>query len=149
MPSFDPTGKRIAIVVARFHAEITESLLDGALEALEENGVMKENIAIARVPGAFEIPLIAQRFARSSNYDAVICIGAIIRGETSHFDYVASQTTAGIMQVSLETDIPLLFAVLTTDNRAQAEARAGKREKNVGFNYALAALEMIGLKQCV
>lgn len=147
---FIDRSPRIAIVAARFNKEISERLLEGALEALKENGVGRENIAITWVPGAFEIPLIAQKYARSGAYDAIICMGAIIRGQTAHFDYVASQTAAGIMKVSLETDIPVLFAVLTTYNRAQAEARAGKREKNIGFKYALSALEMIDLlHKCV
>ena len=142
-------GKRIAIVVARFNSDITERLLAGALEALEESGVREEDIAVTWVPGAFEIPLIAKRFAESGNYDAVICLGAVIRGETAHFEHVATQAASGIMQTALSTDVPVIFSVLTTENYEQAEARSGKREENGGFTGALTALEMAHLESCV
>ena len=142
-------GRRVAIVVARFNSAITERLLAGSLEALEEAGVHEEDIVVTWVPGAFEIPLIAKRFAESDRYDAVICLGAVIRGETAHFDFVADQVASGIMQIMLSADLPVIFAVLTTENYEHAEARSGKREDNIGFTYALAALEMASLSSCV
>ena len=141
-------GKRIAIVASRFNSGITERLLAGALEALEEAGVREEDIAVTWVPGAFEIPLIAKRFATSSRYDAVICLGAVIRGETAHFEHVATQAASGIMQTALSTDVPVVFSVLTTENYEQAEARSGKREENGGFTGALTALQIANLSSC-
>ena len=142
-------GRRVAIVVARFNSAITERLLAGSLEAFEESGVHEKDIVVTWVPGAFEIPLIAKRFAESGRYDAVICLGAVIRGETAHFEHVATQAASGIMQIMLSTDVPVIFSVLTTENYEQAEARSGKREENGGFTGALTALEMANLSSCV
>ena len=140
-------GHRYALVVARFNHEITERLLDGALDGLKEHGVSDESIHTSWVPGAFELPLIAKKQAESGNYDAVICMGAVIRGETAHFDYVAGMAAEGILKVSLETDVPVIFSVLTTENWEQAEARAGRKEENIGYNGALTAIEMVNLLQ--
>jgi 6,7-dimethyl-8-ribityllumazine synthase len=133
----------IGIVVARFNEFITKSLLSGALEALERCGVPSENIAIAWVPGSFEIPLVAEQMALTGNYQALICLGAIIRGATAHFDYVAGQTASGIASLSLKTKLPIIFGVLTTDTIEQAIERAGTKAGNKGYEAAHAAIEII------
>lgn len=138
---------RIGIVVARFNELITKNLLDGALEGLERFGVPQSNITIAWVPGSFEIPLVAKQLAHSGQIDAVICLGAIIRGATTHFDYVASQTASGITHVALETNLPIVFGVLTTDTIEQAIERAGTKSGNKGFEAVQTALEMVDLLQ--
>lgn len=138
-------GHRYAVVAARFNQTITQKLLDGALEGLKECGMRAEEICIVWVPGAFELPLVAKKLAKSNRYDAIICIGAVIRGETAHFDYVADGAASGILQASLSTGIPLMFSVLTTENWEQAEARAGHKEDNVGYHSALSAVEMVNL----
>lgn len=136
---------RIGIVAARFNEFITSKLLGGALDALKRHEVEEDKIDVAWVPGAFEIPLIAQAMAKSGKYDAVICLGAVIRGATSHYDYVCSEVSKGIAQVSLQTGIPVLFGVLTTDNIEQAIERAGSKAGNKGFDCATGAIEMINL----
>ncbi|MSP90240.1 MAG: 6,7-dimethyl-8-ribityllumazine synthase [Myxococcales bacterium] len=136
-------GARIAIVVGRFNAFISERLLEGALDALRRSGVSEAAIDVARVPGAFEIPLAAQAMARSGRYDAVICLGCVIRGATPHFDYVAGECARGIQHVGLTTSVPVLFGVLTTETLEQAIERAGAKAGNKGADCALAALEMI------
>ena len=138
---------RIGIVIARFNDLITKSLLDGALEGLERFGVPQSNITIAWVPGAFEIPLVAKQLAKTGQVDAIICLGAVIRGATPHFDYVAGQAASGISHVSLETEIPLIFGVLTTDTIEQAFERAGTKAGNKGFEAVQTAIEMIDLLQ--
>lgn len=143
--NYDATGHRYAIVVARFNQPITELLLEGALDCLKRHGTTEEMITVAWVPGAFEIPLIAKKMAESGKYDGVICIGAVIKGETAHFDYVAAQTASGILQASLNSSIPVIFAVLTTETKEQAEVRAGTKGTNLGFSYALSAIEMVNL----
>ena len=143
--NLDATGRRFAIVCARFNKPITERLLDGALECLEQHGAVKEDVLVAWVPGAFEIPLVAKRLAESGDFEAVICIGAVIRGETPHFDYVAGQAASGVMQASLSSNIPVIFSVLTTDTVEQAEARSGIKGGNAGFSGALTAIEMAAL----
>ena len=138
-------GKKIGIIVARFNSFIAEKLLDGALDILKREGVADADITVARVPGAFEIPLAAQKMAKSGKYDAVLCLGAVIRGATPHFDYVAAEMSKGIAHVMLETGLPVLFGVLTTDSIEQAIERAGTKAGNKGADVALAALEMIDL----
>lgn len=136
---------RIGIVAARFNEFITSKLVGGALDGLKRHDVPEENIDVAWVPGAFEIPLIASKMAKSGKYDAVICLGAVIRGATSHYDYVCSEVSKGIAQVSLNSDIPVMFGVLTTDNIEQAIERAGSKAGNKGFECASGAIEMINL----
>lgn len=138
-------GLRFAIVVSRFNEFISSKLVGGALDALQRHGAQEEQIALVKVPGAFEIPMAAQRLARSGNYDAVICLGAVIRGATPHFDYVASEVSKGIAQVALETGIPVAFGVLTTDSLEQAIERAGAKSGNKGWDAAMAAMEMVNL----
>lgn len=137
----------IGIVVARFNELVTKSLLSGALEGLERFGVLQNNIAVAWVPGSFEIPLIAKQMATTGRYDAIICLGAVIRGATSHFDYVAGQCASGIAHASLETNIPLIFGILTTETIEQALERAGTKAGNKGFEAVQTAIEMIDLVQ--
>lgn len=143
------TGRKIGIVVARFNSFICEKLLEGAIDSLVRSGVNTDDIDVARVPGAFEIPLAAQKMARSSKYDAVICIGAVIRGATPHFDYVAGEVAKGTAQVMLDTSVPILFGVLTTETIEQAIERAGTKAGNKGSDVAVAALEMINLLETV
>jgi 6,7-dimethyl-8-ribityllumazine synthase len=138
-------GRAVAVVASRFHADITERLVDGALAGLRERGV--DEIDVAWVPGAFEIPAAAQRFARSGRYAAVICLGAVVRGETAHFDLVAGEAARGIARVSLETGVPCIFEVLATEDLAQAEARAGGSHGNKGWEAAAAALETASVLQ--
>lgn len=136
---------RFAIVASRFNAFITEKLLEGALDALHRHGADPERVTVAWCPGALEAPLVARRLAASGSYDAVLCLGAVIRGATYHFELVASGVARGVLQASLETGVPVIFGVLTTDDRAQADARAGGEHGNKGEEAALAALEMVSL----
>lgn len=136
---------RIGIVTARFNEFITSRLLGGAMDALKRHDVPEENVDVAWVPGAFEIPLIASKMARSGRYDAVICLGAVIRGATSHYDYVCSEVSKGIASVSLETGVPVMFGVLTTDTIEQAIERAGSKAGNKGSECASGAIEMVNL----
>lgn len=136
---------RIGIVAARFNEFITSKLLSGALDGLKRHEVGEGDIDIAWVPGAFEIPLIASKMAKSAKYDAVICLGAVIRGSTSHYDYVCSEVSKGIAHVSLHSDIPVMFGVLTTENIEQAIERAGTKAGNKGFDCAVGAIEMVNL----
>lgn len=138
---------RIGIVIARFNELITKSLLEGALEGLERFGVPQSNIIIAWVPGSFEIPLIAKQLAQSGQVDAIICLGTIIRGATAHFDYVANQTASGITQVGLQTNLPVIFGVLTTETIEQAIERAGTKAGNKGFEAVQTAIEMVDVLQ--
>jgi 6,7-dimethyl-8-ribityllumazine synthase len=141
----DGEARRIAIVVARFHEHVTSRLLEGALASLRARGVAEDAVDVAWVPGAFEIPLVAQRFASTNVYDAVICLGAVVRGETAHFDLVAGEAARGIAAVARETGIPVIFEVLASETLAQAEARAGGERGNRGWDAAEAALEMADL----
>jgi 6,7-dimethyl-8-ribityllumazine synthase len=143
------TGLRFALVASRFNEFITRKLLEGALDALGRHGVADEDIAIAWVPGAFEIPLVAKRMAASEQYDAVICVGAVIRGATPHFDYVAAEVTKGVALAGLETGVPVLLGVLTTDTIEQAIERAGTKAGNKGFDAAVGAIEMANLLRTV
>ena len=136
---------RIGIVAARFNEFITSKLLGGALDCLSRHDVGEDNIDIAWTPGAFEIPLIASKMANSKNYDAIICLGAVIRGNTTHYDYVCSEVSKGIAQVSLQSGIPVMFGVLTTDNIEQAIERAGTKSGNKGYDCAMGAIEMVNL----
>ena len=136
---------KIGIVAARFKEFITSKLLSGAQDALVRHDVKDDNIDVAWVPGAFEIPLIADKMAKSGKYDAVICLGAVIRGNTSHYDYVCSEVSKGIAHVSLESGIPVMFGVVTTENIEQAIERAGTKAGNKGFDVAVGAIEMINL----
>jgi 6,7-dimethyl-8-ribityllumazine synthase len=138
-------GLRFGIIVSRFNDFIAERLLGGALDALRRSGADDEGIDIFRVPGAFEIPLVAKRVAAGGHYDAVICLGAVIRGATPHFDYVANEVSKGIASASLDTGIPISFGVLTTDNLEQAIERAGSKAGNKGWDAAMAAIEMVNL----
>ena len=136
---------RVGIVAARFNEFITSRLVDGALDGLKRHETAEADIQIAWVPGAFEIPLIASKMAKSGKYDAVICLGAVIRGRTSHYDYVCSEVSKGIAAVSLETGVPVMFGVLTTDTIEQAIERAGTKAGNKGFACAEGAIEMVNL----
>ncbi|MCH4072576.1 6,7-dimethyl-8-ribityllumazine synthase [Pseudoramibacter sp.] len=136
---------KVAIVAARFNEFIVSKLVSGAQDALIRHGVEDDAIDIAWVPGAFEIPIIAQKFAESGKYDAVICLGSVIRGATSHYDYVCNEASKGIAQVSLKTGIPVLFGVLTTENIEQAVERAGTKAGNKGYDVACSAIEMVNL----
>lgn len=140
-------GLRIAIVVSRFNELITQSLLNGAINGLKRHGVLDENISTAWVPGAFDIPLIAKSMANSGSYDAVVCLGAVIRGATPHFDYVCAQAASGIAQVAQQSDIPVIFGVLTTNTIEEALERAGTKAGNKGFDAAMSAIEMANLIQ--
>jgi 6,7-dimethyl-8-ribityllumazine synthase len=141
----DGAGKRIGVVAARFNEVITSKLVDGAVDGLRSHGVPDEGIDVAWVPGAFEIPIVARRFARSGRYDAVICLGAVIRGETAHFELVANEAARGIAGVAAETGVPVIFEVLATDDLEQAESRAGGTHGNKGYEAARAAIEMAWL----
>ncbi len=138
-------GKSFAIVVSRFNDFITSKLLDGALDCLTRHGVKDEDLSLVRVPGAFEIPLAAQRLAQSGKYDGVICLGAVIRGATTHYDYVCNEVSKGIAKVSLDTNIPVGFGIVTTENIEQAVERAGTKSGNKGYDTAMSVLEMADL----
>lgn len=136
---------RVGIVAARFNEFIVSKLVGGALDGLKRHDVKEEDIDLAWVPGAFEIPLIASRMAKSGKYDAVICLGAVIRGATSHYDYVCNEVSKGIASVSLASGIPVMFGVVTTENIEQAIERAGTKAGNKGYDCALGAIEMVNL----
>ena len=138
-------GHKIAIVAGRFNEIITNKLLGGAIDAFKRHGGDEDNIDLAWVPGSFEIPLVAKKMAESKKYDAVICLGAVIRGATAHFEMVANETTKGIAAASLQTGVPVIFGVLTTDNIEQAVERAGSKAGNKGFEAVTTAIEMINL----
>lgn len=138
-------GKKFGIVLARFNSFICERLLEGALDTLVRSGALEDDIDVARVPGAFEIPLIAQKMVQSKKYDAVICLGVVIRGATPHFDFVANEAAKGIAQASMDSGVPIMFGVLTTDTIEQAIERAGSKAGNKGSDCAIAAVEMVNL----
>ena len=140
-----PEGMKAAIVASRFNEIIVSKLLSGAVDGLVRHGVAEENITAAWVPGTFEIPLIAYKMAKSGKYDAVICVGAVIRGDTSHYDYVCSEVSKGIAQAGLAAGVPVLFGIVTTENIEQAIARAGSKAGNKGYDCALSAIEMVNL----
>lgn len=143
--NFLAEGKKFAIVVSRFNDFITEKLVGGALDGLSRSGAASDDIDIIKVPGAFEIPLAARKLAHRNKYHAVICLGAVIRGATSHYDYVCAEVSKGVAAVGLETGLPVIFGILTTDTIEQAIERAGTKAGNKGFDAALAAVEMANL----
>ena len=138
-------GFRFGMIVSRFNDFISSKLVEGAMDALLRHGAKEDQISLAKVPGAFEIPLAAKKLAESGKYDAVICLGAVIRGSTPHFEYVAAEVSKGIANVALESNIPVTFGVLTTDNLEQAIERAGSKAGNKGWDAAMAAMEMVNL----
>jgi 6,7-dimethyl-8-ribityllumazine synthase len=140
-----PEGMKVGIVASRFNEIIVNKLVGGALDGLTRHGVAEDNITCAWVPGAFEIPVIAQKMAESGKYDAVIALGAVIRGSTSHYDYVCAEVSKGVAQVSMKSGLPVLFGILTTDNIEQAIERAGSKAGNKGYDCALGAVEMVNL----
>ena len=146
---YEGKGKKISIVVSRFNSFLTERLVEGAVDCLTRHGVIENDINIYYVPGAFEIPLICKKIAACKNIDAVIALGAVIRGDTPHFDYVASEVSKGVNAVSLETGIPVVFGVLTTDTIEQAEIRSGAKGSNKGFEAAMTALEISDLSSMI
>ena len=138
-------GMKVGIVASRFNEIIVNKLLGGAVDGLVRHGVDDNNITAAWVPGAFEIPITAQKMAQSGKYDAIICVGAVIRGDTTHYDYVCNEVSKGVAQVGLATGVPVLFGIITTENIEQAIARAGSRAGNKGYDCALSAIEMVNL----
>ena len=142
-------GKKFAVVVSRFNDFITERLVGGAVDALVRSGVQDDDIDVVKVPGAFEIPLIAKKMAQKKQYDAVICLGAVIRGATPHFDYVSAEVSKGIAVVSIDAEIPVIFGIITTDTLEQATERAGAKSGNKGYSAAMAAVEMANLLEKV
>jgi len=147
--NLDSGGLTFGIVLGRFNSFIGEKLLDGAIDAIKRHGGSEDSIKIIRVPGAFEIPLAAKKVAEKGNVDAIICLGAVIRGSTPHFDYVASEVSKGIATVSLDSGIPVSFGVITTDNLEQAIERAGSKAGNKGFDAAVSAIEMANLLKSI
>ena len=145
----DGQGLRVGVVVARFNDFVTRQLLNGAVETLERFGVRDEDISVAWVPGSFELPVVAKTLAQTGRYDSVICLGAVIRGETDHYDMVAGQSSGGIASVGLETGVPTIFGVLTAENMDQAINRAGGKSGNIGSNAAVAAIETARLIQSI
>jgi 6,7-dimethyl-8-ribityllumazine synthase len=145
----DPASLRLAIVVSRFNEPVTRKLLEGALAKLREQGIKDNHVTVVWVPGAFELPVACQALARSGRYDAIVALGAVIRGETTHYDHVCTEAAHGIMRVGLEQALPVTFGVLTTDTADQARARAGGPKGNKGADAATAALEMCGLLRAV
>lgn len=140
-----PEGMRVGIVASRFNEFITNKLLGGAVDGLVRHGADEKNITVAWIPGAFKIPVVAQKMAKSGKYDAIICVGAVIRGSTTHYDYVCNEVSKGIAHVSLETGVPVMFGVVTTENIEQAIERAGTKAGNKGYDCALSAIEMVNL----
>jgi len=138
-------GIKVGIIVARFNEFISSKLLGGAIDGLKRHGVSEENIDVAWAPGAFEIPLVAKKMAKNEKYDAVICLGAVIKGSTPHFDYVCANASKGIASVSLETEKPVIFGILTTDSIEQAIERAGTKAGNKGYDAAVTAIELVNL----
>ncbi len=141
----DAAGKHFALVASRFNELISRKLVEGAIDCLVRHNVDQKDITIVWVPGSFEIPLIAKKIAQSDKYDAIICLGAVIRGNTAHFDYIAAEVSKGVATVGLETDKPVIFGILTTENIEQAVERAGTKSGNKGFDAALSAIEMVNL----
>ena len=154
MPKFheaklNAEGKKFALIVSRFNDFITDKLLSGALDALIRNGAADQDIEVVRVPGAFEIPLVAKKMAKTNRFHAVIGLGAVIRGSTPHFDYVSAEVSKGIATVSMESEVPVIFGVITTDTIEQAIERAGTKAGNKGWSAAMAAVEMANLFEII
>ncbi len=143
--NLDGTGLRFGIVLSRFNSFVTTKLLDGAMDALVRHGASSDDVGVAWVPGAFEVPLVARKMAEGGQYDAVVCLGAVIRGDTPHFDYVAGESAKGIARVSLETGVPVIYGIVTTETLEQAIERAGTRMGNKGAEAAMTAIEMVRL----
>jgi 6,7-dimethyl-8-ribityllumazine synthase len=141
----DASGLKVGLAVSRFNSFISERLLEGAIDALRRHGADESDLDIVRVPGAFELPMVTKKMVESGKYDAVICLGAVIRGATPHFDYVSAEVSKGIASVSLEAGVPVAFGVLTTDNIEQAVERAGSKSGNKGFEAAVTIIEMVNL----
>ncbi|PLX98945.1 MAG: 6,7-dimethyl-8-ribityllumazine synthase [Desulfuromonas sp.] len=141
----DASGLKVGLLVSRFNSFISDRLLEGATDALIRHGASGDNLTVARVPGAFELPIAAKKMVATGQYDAVICLGAVIRGATPHFDYVSAEVSKGIASVSLDSGVPVAFGVLTTDNIEQAVERAGTKSGNKGFEAAVTAIEMVNL----
>lgn len=144
-----PEGMKVGIIASRFNSFIVQKLLDGAVDGLVRHGVEENNIDAAWVPGAFEVPLMAQKMAESGKYDTVICVGAVIRGATSHYELVTNESAKGIAQVSLKSGVPVLFGIITTENIEQAIERAGSKAGNKGYDCALSAIEMVNLEKVI
>ncbi len=142
-------GKKFALVVSRFNDFITDRLVGGAMDALERSGAKEADIEIVKVPGAFEIPMIAKKLAVKGKYNAVICLGAVIRGATPHFEYVSAEVSKGIAQVGLDTGVPVIFGIITSDTIEQAIERAGTKAGNKGWNAAMSAVEMVNLIEVI
>ena len=142
-------GKKVGVIVSRFNDFISDRLLSGALDALARHGTNDEDIDVVKVPGSFEIPLMAKKMAQRGKYDAIICLGAVIRGSTPHFEYVSAEVSKGIASVSLESGVPVVFGVITTDTLEQAIERAGSKSGNKGWTAAVAAMEMANLMESV
>lgn len=140
-----PQGMKVGIIASRFNSFVVQKLLEGAIDGLVRHGVEEQNIDACWVPGAFEIPVVAKKMAKTGKYDAVICVGAVIRGSTSHYELVVNETTKGIAQVGLEAGIPVLFGVIATENLEQAIERSGSKVGNKGYDCALSAIEMVNL----
>jgi 6,7-dimethyl-8-ribityllumazine synthase len=154
MPNFyegkiSAEGKKFALVVSRFNDFVSDKLLSGALDALSRHGARDQDIDVVKVPGSFEIPLMAKKMARKEKYDAVICLGAVIRGSTPHFEYVSAEVSKGVAQVGLQAGVPVIFGVITTDTLEQAIERAGTKAGNKGWSAAVAAMEMANLAEAV
>jgi len=143
--TLDARGKSFGIVISRFNEFVTQKLLDGCLDCLKRHNADEDRITLAWVPGSFEIPYAASRMAKSKNYDAVICLGTIIRGDTPHFDYIANQVSRCVAQISLDSGVPVIFGIITTDNLEQAIERAGTKAGNKGWDAAISAMEMVDL----
>ena len=142
-------GKKFGVIVSRFNDFISDRLLNGALDALVRHGTREEGIDVVKVPGSFEIPLVAKKMAQKKKYDAIICLGAVIRGSTPHFEYVSAEVSKGIASVSLESGVPVIFGVITTDTLEQAVERAGSKAGNKGWTAGVAAMEMANLLESV
>jgi 6,7-dimethyl-8-ribityllumazine synthase len=142
-------GLKFGLVVSRFNEFLTQKLLDGAQDALLRHGVAQADIDVAWVPGSFEIPLIAKKLAQTKRYDAIVCLGAVVRGDTPHFDYISAEVTKGIAMVGLETGLPIIYGVITADSLEQAIGRAGTKEGNQGFKAAVSAIEMANLVKSI
>ena len=142
-------GKKFALVVSRFNDFITDRLVGGAMDALERSGTKEADIEIVKVPGAFEIPMVAKKLAVKGKYNAVICLGAVIRGATPHFEYVSAEVSKGIAQVGLDTEVPVIFGIITSDTIEQAIERAGTKAGNRGWNAAMSAVEMVNLIEAI
>jgi 6,7-dimethyl-8-ribityllumazine synthase len=143
------SGKKFALVVSRFNEFFSEKLLEGALDCLRRHDASEEDITVARVPGSFEIPLIVKKLAATGDYNAIIAIGAVIRGATPHFEYIAGETAKGVARISLETGVPVIFGIVTADNLEQAIERAGTKAGNKGWHAALSAIEMANLAEMI